>query len=117
MKQKIEGGKKYPNAYDDNGDPIKVELSDSSEPTEESKLMSGEIYINEQMAGLKDNPLLDLLMKVAQSKGVGYSLCYEEACNTWYGTIDSPAVKENCVTKSGTLEATANKMLRWIKHL
>lgn len=75
------------------------------------------MYINEEMAELKNNPLLDYLQKLASSKGVGYSICYEEACNTWYGTIDSPAIKEEIVTKSGTLSSVANKLIRHIKHL
>ena len=57
------------------------------------------------------------VLDAARLKGVWFSIHYEEPSDEWYGTVGSAAPSERTVTKSGSFDATVQRLLEWITAL
>jgi hypothetical protein len=55
--------------------------------------------------------------KKSRMSGVSFSLVYEEACDTWYFTIDSPAPSERYVGKSRSYMGAVDDVLAWLDKI
>ena len=60
--------------------------------------------------------LADILF-LAQSKGVSFSLHYEESSESWYGTVTSNADSENFVGKSSSFDGAISALREWLNNL
>lgn len=46
------------------------------------------------------------ILALCKSKGVGFSLTYTESDDSWWGSINSPAVSESLITPKCSYEIT-----------
>ena len=67
--------------------------------------------VNRQSRGKTDWLRLQTVLEISQILGIGFSLTYEESCDTWYFTTNSGNINETFIGKSYTFDGAVDSVL------
>jgi len=60
---------------------------------------------------------LDKVVKLADEKGISFSITYEECCGTWYGVVESCSKTERYIGKSRSFNFAIYSLINHLKSL
>jgi hypothetical protein len=60
---------------------------------------------------------LQQVYETARAASVGFTLTYEESCDEWYFTVNSPAPTEQWVGKSRSFDVAVDSVCDWLRAI